>query len=115
MPGHPRLAWSELEDVDARDKPGRHDPINRTRFPTKGAEQVSPSRPCIIVETRSTSAEQAARLDLDARAHGGRNRHALDVGALGAGGFCLGDRVRERLDVLHQLLLRERSLADAGL
>ena len=58
---------------------------------------------------------QAAGLDLDARSHGGRNRDALDIGALGARRFCLGDRIGKRLDVLHQLLFRERGLADTGL
>src|ERR1700740_432703 len=60
-------------------------------------------------------AEHRARLNLDAWSHGRGNRDALDVGALGAGGLGLGDGIRERLDVLHQLLFRERRLADACL
>src|ERR1700681_511876 len=60
-------------------------------------------------------AEHTARLNLYARPHGGGNRNALDVGALGASRLRLGDRIRERLDVLHQLLFRERRLADPGL
>src|SRR5437868_14904476 len=62
-----------------------------------------------------TLTEQGARLDLYARAHAGGNRDALDIGALGTAGLGLGDRVRERLDVLHQLLFGERRLADTGL
>src|SRR5260370_28834883 len=60
-------------------------------------------------------AEHTARRSLYARPHGGGNRDALDVGALGASRLRLGDRVRERLDVLHQLVFRERRLADTGL
>src|SRR5579859_5206944 len=60
-------------------------------------------------------AEQASRLDLHTGPHGGGNRHALDVSALRAGRLRLGHRIRERLDVLHQLLFGERRLADAGL
>src|ERR1019366_9944524 len=59
--------------------------------------------------------EQAARLNLHAPSHPGGNRHALDVGALRARRLRLGDRIRQRLDVLHQLFFRERRLADAGL
>src|SRR3984893_14334335 len=81
---------------------------------TKGGTGF-PVPPLYAFFVPTTSAEQAARLNLDARSHGGGNRDALDVGALGAGRFCLGDRVRERLDVLHQLFVRERRLADAGL
>src|SRR2546430_17501158 len=46
---------------------------------------------------------QRARLDLHARPHGGGDRDALDVGAFGTRRLCLGDGIRERLDVLHQL------------
>src|SRR4051812_37190550 len=69
----------------------------------------------MIVAVRPALAEQASGLDLDARTHGGGNRHALDVGALGSRRLRLGDRVRERLDVRHQFLFGERRLADAGL
>src|SRR5690242_16419298 len=64
---------------------------------------------------QAASAQQSAGLHFHAGPHGGGHRDALDIGALGTGGLGLGDRVRERLDVLHQLLFRERRLADAGL
>src|SRR6202171_3478339 len=111
-PGHPRLfARNVKKDVDARHKAGHDDTIDN-----KGAESVAQFRPWFVSRgSQRSSAEQATGLNLDARPHGGGNRHALDVGALGAGGLRLGDRIRERLDVLHKLLFRERRLADAGL
>jgi hypothetical protein len=48
---------------------------------------------------------ERCRFDFDARSHGRGNRDALDVGALGAGRFCLGHRIEQRLDVFHQLSL----------
>src|SRR6266404_7753390 len=79
------------------------------------AEPVSQFRPLVRCELPERLTEQSSRLDLHARAHRGGNRHALDVSALRAGGLRLGNRVGERLDVLHQLLFREGRLADAGL
>ena len=55
------------------------------------------------------------RLHLHARPHGRGHRDAVDEGALGAGRLRLLHRIGEGLDVLHELLGRERRLADAGL
>src|SRR5258708_30517842 len=80
------------ETADTNEKPRNSFLLFRRQFVKRAARRLT---------------EQRARLDLHARTHGGGDRHALDVGALGAGGFCLGDRVRERLDVLHQLFFGE--------
>src|SRR5258708_46300 len=80
---------------------------------TKGRNR-SPRPPLTHCCTRLTLV-QASRLDLHARSHGRGDRDALDVGTLGAGRLRLGDRIRERLDVLDQLLLGKRRLADTGL
>src|SRR3546814_19869597 len=54
-------------------------------------------------------------VDLHARTHGRADRHALDVGALGAGGLRPLDRLDERRDVRQQRVLGEARLADAGM
>src|ERR1700748_159307 len=56
------------------------------------------SRP-LQLSLSSARLVQRARLALHARPHGGGNRDALDVGALGAGGLGLADGVSQRLDV----------------
>src|ERR687893_43414 len=68
-----------------------------------------------MTEERLSPAEDAGRVDLDARAHGRGDGDALDVGALGARRLGLGDCVREGADVLDQLALVEGGLADAGM
>src|SRR5438552_18155529 len=59
--------------------------------------------------------EHRRRLDLHARPHGRGDGDAVDVSALGAGRLRLGNGIGESLDVLDQLLLGERRLADAGM
>src|SRR6516162_1227709 len=60
---------------------------------TQRAELVAQFRPLILHVLYPTSAEQGARLDLHARSHGGGDRDALDIGALGARRLGLGDGV----------------------
>src|ERR1019366_3852227 len=58
---------------------------------------------------------EARDVDLDARPLGRAQRDALDIGAFGAGGLGLRHRVDESLDVLDQLALVERGIADRAL
>src|SRR5215204_7285361 len=59
--------------------------------------------------------EHACRIDLHPRPHGRGDGDPLDIGALGAGGLRLLHRVGEGADVLDELALLERRLADAGM
>src|SRR5258708_26124698 len=81
---------------------------------TKGGTGF-PVPPLYAFFVPTTSAEQAARLNLDARSHGGGNRDALDVGALGAGGFCPRQRLAEPLGDLAKLFARETRPPTAAL
>ncbi len=74
--------------------------------PIKKAEQFTSLRPLTFICSRCLG-RQASWFDLDARTHGGGNRHALDIGALGACRLCLCHRIGQRLDVFDELLLRE--------
>src|SRR5262249_48367314 len=60
-------------------------------------------------------AKQARYLHLDTGPHGRRDRHPIDVVALSPGRFGFLHSVRKGLDVLDQLVLRERGLANTGL
>jgi hypothetical protein len=51
--------------------------------------------------------KQRCRLNFDAGAHGGGDRHPVDVVAFGARRLCLLHGIGKRLDVLDQLVLRE--------
>src|SRR6185437_11653959 len=84
------------------------------KLKNKGRKWLPNSAPSINRLARA-SVQQRARLDLHARSHGGGNRDALDVGALGTRGLGLGHRIRQRLDVGDELVLGERGLADTGL
>src|SRR3546814_1005077 len=70
-------------------------------------------RSSLVASGRRSGAEVGG-VDLHARTHGRADRHALDVGALGAGGLRPLDRVDERRDVRQQRVLGEARLADAG-
>src|SRR5215212_3581860 len=59
--------------------------------------------------------EHARWIHLHPRTHGRGDRDPLDIGALGAGGLRLLHRVGEGADVLDELALVERRLADAGM
>src|SRR5262249_30713258 len=82
----------------------------------EGAEVVARFRPSSFINCFARAlVEDRARLDLHARAHRGGDRDALNVGALGTCGLRLRNRIRQGLDVGDELVLGERSLADAGL
>src|SRR5262245_57302281 len=57
------------------------------RDKNEGAEVVAQFRPSLFTLIDHASIEQRAGVDLHARSHGGRNRDALDAGALGARGL----------------------------
>ena len=63
-----------------------------------------------------TAADTERRhVDLHARPHGRGDRDAVDEVPLAPGGLGLLHRIGERLDVLDELVVGERGLADAGL
>src|SRR5690349_8102792 len=64
---------------------------------------------------RLSSRAQRGDVDLHARPHGGRDRHPVDVMALSPRRLRLLNGICEGLDVLDELVLRERGLADTGL
>src|ERR1700738_150443 len=79
------------------------------------SEPVFPIPPMVHGRPSASLAEHGSRLNLDAGPHRGGHRNALDISAFRARRLCFRDRVSERLDVLDQLLLGERGLADSGL
>src|SRR4051794_8319215 len=73
------------------------------------------SRSTRLVLPAAAADTERCHVHLHARSHGRGDRDAIDVVALGARGLGLVHCVRESLDVLHELVLGERSLADARL
>src|SRR5262245_45534283 len=69
----------------------------------------------IEVANDPSGGSDRAWVDLDPGSHGRRYGDPLDVGALDAGRLGLGDRIDEGTDILEELALAERDLADAGM
>src|SRR4051812_28820652 len=94
-------------------------PCPETASPSPGrrwrADSASPATRERRSRERLRRPDDARGIDLHPRAHGRGDGDALDVGALGAGRFRLGDGVREGADVLDELAVLERGLADAGM
>src|SRR5215470_3394031 len=88
----------------------RHD---KGGYDENGPSGVRPRPSWFRASPPLSDAEHRGRLDLDTRPHRRGDGDAMDKASLGAGRLSLLNSIGESLDVFHELLGRERSLADA--
>ena len=68
--------------------------------------------PLLIAGGLEYALNEAPRVDLDARTHGGSDHTGFDILALCRSGFRLDDRAEQGVEVLLELLRAERDLTD---